>query len=130
MIEQPALSPTISVLRDAALHKEEWHKIPGRALTDARAWADRPDGEDWLLWRARRVAARLAEIPIDLSPGELVVGRPEFRAETDDEVRQVEEVQPILDSIPPFPGGDAGHFHPDYEKLFRVGLGGIASEIR
>ena len=126
----PALSPRVAALREAALHKKQWDGIPALPLIEARAWQERPAGEDWLLWRARRVATRLGEMPIDLSPGELVVGRPEFRAATDEETRKIESVQDILGSIPPFPGGDSGHFHPDYEKVFRVGIGGIADEIR
>ncbi len=130
LMDVPQLSERVAALREAALHKEVWHGSPARPLIDARTWQERGPDEDWLVWRARRTAARLREMPVELSPGELIVGRPQFRAETEDEARQVEEAQPILESIPPFPGGDSGHFHPDYEKLFRVGIGGIADEIR
>lgn len=130
MITKPKLSPRVAALREAALHKKQWHGIPTLPLIEARAWQERPAGEDWLMWRARRVAMRLAEMPIELSPGELVVGRPEFRAATEEETREIESVQDILGSIPPFPGGDAGHFHIGFEKLFRAGLGGILEEIR
>lgn len=69
-------------------------------------------------------------MPIDLSPGERIVGRPELRPPTPKEIQERERVQGVLKSIPPFPGGDAGHFHPDYEKLFWVGIRGIREEIQ
>ena len=90
----------------------------------------RSEGEDWLTWRARRAAERLAAIPVALSPGERLVGMPDLRAPTPEETDEMERIQEVLKSIPPFPGGDAGHFHPDFEKLLRVGVRGIREEIR
>ena len=122
------LRPEIARLREEALRRQRSgvHGVPTLPLIDARAWLEHKD-EDWLIWRARRTAERLRAMPIELSPGELVVGRPELRPPTPEEARMVEEV---LSSIPPFPGGDAGHFHPDYEKLFKLGIRGIREEIR
>ena len=127
-----ALRPAIAKLRDAAL---QWQHAGGgtlvtRPLVDARAWAERPHGEDWLVWRARRTAARLRAMPIGLDPGERIVGRPELRPCTEAEEKRLAVAQPILDAIPPYPGGDAGHFHPDFHKLFRLGVRGIRDEIQ
>jgi len=106
------------------------HGIPTIALIDAQSWSEHSDDEDWLLWRARRTAARLKTMPIALSPGERIVGRPEFRPPTPEEAKEIESVQEVLRTIPPYPGGDSGHFHPDFEKLFQVGIRGIREEIQ
>ena len=126
-----ALKPEIARLRDAALKQQQLgiHSVPTLPLIDAQAWSERADDEDWLIWRARRTAARLHAMPIALSPGERIVGRPDLRPPTPGEAREIESVREVLASIPPFPGGDAGHFHPDYEKLFRLGLKGVGEEI-
>ena len=126
------LRPEIANLRDTALqlHRTGMHGIPTISLIDAQSWAEHTDDEDWLVWRARRTAARLQRMPIGLSPGERIVGRPEFRPPTPEEAKEIEGVQEILRAIPPYPGGDSGHFHPDFEKLFRVGVHGIREEIQ
>ena len=126
------LRPEIAALRDAALQQQRSgiHGIPTLPLIDAQSWSEHSDDEDWLIWRARRTAARLGAMPISLSPGERIVGRPELRPPTPEGAKEIENVQEILRTIPPYPGGDAGHFHPDYEKLFRVGVRGIREEIQ
>ncbi|MCC6444534.1 MAG: hypothetical protein IT210_13900 [Armatimonadetes bacterium] len=124
------LRPEIAALREIALKKRSGYEIPALPLIDARSWQAREPGEDWLVWRARRTAGRLEAMPIEILPGERVVGRPELRPPTAGESAEIEKVRPVLQEIPPFPGGDAGHFHPDYAKLFRVGWGGILEEIR
>jgi len=119
-------------LRNEALERQQVgiHGVPTLPLIDARTWAGRGKEEDWLIWRARRTAARLGEMPIELLAGERVVGRPALRSPTAEEAAEVDGMREVLAEIPPFPGGDAGHFHPDYEKLFEVGIGGIAEEVK
>ena len=126
------LRPEIENLRNEALERQQVgiHGVPTLPLIDARTWAGRGEGEDWLIWRARRTAARLEEMPIELLAGERVVGRPMLRVPTEEEAADIENVRETLAEIPPFPGGDAGHFHPDYEKLFEIGIGGICEEVR
>ncbi len=103
---------------------------PEIVLSDAQAWADRPEGEEWLIWRARMTAERLRSLPVELEPGERVVGRPRLREPADDAERAcLEEARRILQDVPPYPGGDAGHFHPDYETAFALGLGGLRRRI-
>ena len=127
------LRPALAALRAAALTRHgsgSRDGVPTLPLIDAEAWRQHTDDEDWLLWRARQTAARLAAIPIEVSTGERVVGRPELRPATVDEAGAIERAEQVLETVPPFPGGDAGHFHPDYEKLFRLGIGGLRAEIR
>ena len=128
----PTLRPQIARLRDEALKRQRAgiHGIPTLPLIDARSWAEHTEEEDWLIWRARRTAERLRLMPIELSPGERIAGRPELRPQTPQETEKIREAQDLLRTIPPFPGGDAGHLHPDYEKLFKLGIGGIREEIR
>jgi trans-4-hydroxy-L-proline dehydratase len=136
-ISQPIslrLPPDIARLREAAL---DFHTaigtnmppIPELTLSDAAAWAQHGPDEDWQTWRARMVAARLRTMPLDLEQGERIVGRPRFRQPEADEVPSLDAARQVLATMPPFPGGDAGHLHPDYEKLLRVGVRGIREEI-
>jgi len=126
------LKPEIAALRDAALQQQRSgiHGIPTLPLIDARSWSEHSADEDWLIWRARRTAARLRAMPISISPGERIVGRPELRPPTPVEAQKIGDVQDILRTIPPYPGGDSGHFHPDFEKILSVGVRGIREEIQ
>ncbi len=123
------LNPDLVPLREAALRRTGPFSVATLPLVDAAAWQQHAETEDWLLWRARRTACRLGSLPVDISPGELVVGRPDFRPATPEETERIDAAAGILGSIPPFPGGDPGHFHPDYRKLFRAGIGGLRQEI-
>lgn len=130
-IQEPALRPPIAALRDRALLRQQAgiHSVATLPLADAQAWSDRDEGEDWLVWRARRTATRLAMMPIEVTAAERIIGRPRLQSPTPDEAQRIEEVQPTLAAIPPYPGGDAGHFHPDFDKLFERGIGGIQADI-
>ena len=68
-------------------------------------------------------------MPLDIGPEERIVGRPLLRLPTPSEARQIDAVHDTNESIPPFPGGDAGHFQPDFDKLFELGIGGLRREI-
>ena len=128
------LPPGITALRDRALELQRGGTghPPGlvdRTTIDGRSWAAHTDDEDWLIWRARRCAERLRHMPMHVEPGERIVGKPLFRDPTPDDHAKLKEANEILATMPGFPGGDAGHFHPDYDKLFREGIGGILDEI-
>jgi len=134
-IEDPlplVLPEDLTQLRDTALslHRGPQSRIVEFPLCDAKTWATRAPDEDWLIWRARRCAGRLQAMPIDIEIGERIVGKPGFREPTDLELLAIEKAHEALAEVPPFPGGDSGHFHPDYEKLFRVGIRGILDEIQ
>jgi len=126
-----ALPPSLVALRGRALELQRQPQpgLPDLTLIDACSWAAHTEDEDWLLWRARRCAERLKAMPVELESGELVVGKPLFREPTEAERPLLEAAHRTLASVPPFPGGDAGHFHPNYEKLFRLGIGGLLGEI-
>jgi len=124
------LRPEIMKLRNIALGKKAWHGVPTMGLIDAKSWTMRGDNEDWLIWRGRRTQGRLREMPIEILPDEMIVGRPETRPPTPEETHKIEEANSVLSQIPPFPGGDAGHFHPDFAKLFTVGIQGVRDEIK
>lgn len=126
------LSPGLQNLRDSALARhsaDSAYAVPTVSIIDAKAWLDHTDDEDWLMWRARRTAERLRRMPIHVSPGEIIVGRPDLRSRTAEEERKLQSLQETLESIPPFPGGDPGHFQPDFEKLLNGGIDGILDEI-
>jgi len=125
------LPPEIAALRDKALrlHRQPPPVLVELPMIDAESWATHTEEEDWMIWRARRCAERLKKMPLDLEPGERIVGKPLLRHPTPAEQAMQQQAQEALATMPQFPGGDTGHFHPDYEKLFRVGLGGILEEI-
>ena len=128
------LPAEIAALREEALSFHQrigttMPPIPELILSDAAAWAGHTADEDWLLWRARLVAARLAAMPVEIASGERIVGRPRFRDPAEDERPALDAARAILAAVPPFPGGDAGHLHPDTEKLFRLGVRGLLDEI-
>jgi len=125
------LPPDIMALRNKALdlHREPPPAIVEFPQIDAESWSAHTDEEDWLIWRARRCAERLKKMPLDMEPGERIVGKPLLRCATAEEEAEQQKAFEMLAQMPPFPGGDAGHFHPDYEKLFRVGVEGILDEI-
>ncbi|MBI5831967.1 MAG: hypothetical protein HZB16_06610 [Armatimonadetes bacterium] len=125
------LSPVLRGLRDAALEtqRQPLPGVPELTLAEAEAWTARPADEPWLVWRARRVAARLAAMPLSFSPGELLVGRPCFRAETADDQAAQAAARAVLAEIPAFPGGDCGHLHPDWPTLFGRGIDGLIADI-
>ena len=125
------LHPDMAALRDKALalHRGPQGRVVEIPLIDARCWAAHTDDEDWLLWRARRTAERLKSMPLDLEEGERLIGKPLFREPTEAEKPRLEEANATLASMPPHPGGDTGHFHPDYETLFCVGVGGVGRAI-
>ncbi|MBI2299273.1 MAG: hypothetical protein HYU66_10095 [Armatimonadetes bacterium] len=126
-----ALSPPVQALRDRALllHRGPQGGIPELRLADARAWSEHTADEDWLLWRARWSAERLRSLPLDLEPGEKLIGKPRYRADAPEDAPALEGAGRTLADLPPFPGGDAGHFHPDHEKLLRLGVSGMLAEI-
>jgi formate C-acetyltransferase len=133
-VEEPVsleLPPAIAALRNKALalHRGPQAWLVDRTLIDAQSWLAHTQDEDWLIWRARLCAERLAKMPVKIEPGERVVGKPLFRMPTQEEGPAFQEAKQVLATVPPFPGGDAGHFHPDFEKLFRLGIGGILREI-
>lgn len=124
------LPPEIAALREIALRKKSGWGCPDVLEAEAQAWLDHSPDEDWLIWRARRTAAKLAGMPIDILRGERIVGRPLLREATEAENEELSAAWKVLESVPPFPGGDTGHFNPDYEKVLGIGIGGILEEIR
>ncbi len=121
-------------LRDEclSLHEGDKGSVPEQIVADADAWSQHTDDEPWAIWKARRFAARLRVLPVPLSPGEIVIGKPGLtRGELSaDFASRVEAAQKALESMPRDPGGDTGHFHPDYAAMFRRGVGGTLEEIR
>jgi len=129
------LSGAIKALRDKALAIQKsvqngWWQINEFTLAEAAAWRTHTDDEDWQVWRARRFAARLAAMPVEVEDGELIVGKPLIgRKLSDAEQNEIDYARKALENVPPFPGGDRGHFHPNYERLFDQGVGGLVEQI-
>lgn len=124
------LTPEIAALREIALRKRTTYGCPAVVLAEAEAWRQHTPDEDWLVWRARRTAAKLHSLPIDILDGERIVGRPRFWDPCGEEAERFGAAWKSLESVPPFPGGDTGHFNPDFDKILSIGIGGILDEIR
>ena len=128
------LTPDLRLLRDEclALHKLPKGDLPEQTIAVAEAWSSHTDDEPWAIWKARRFAARLHSMPVPLSPGEIVIGKPGLtRDELPAELAaRVDAARAVLESMPNDPGGDTGHHHPDYAAMFRRGVGGTLDEIR
>ena len=128
----PILAPALVTLREAALCRQRdgvGYGVVELELSDAAEWQKHTADESWILWRARRTAGRLRRLPVHLEPNELLVGKPLVRIPAAAELVQRDAARAVLATMPPFPGGDPGHFHPDYEMLFRLGLGGLRAHI-
>jgi pyruvate-formate lyase len=125
------LTPSLAKLRDDVLkmHQGPQPSMVENIYSDARSWAAHSADEDWLLWRGRRTFERLRNMTVSANADELIVGLPAFRHPTENDQIFIEEAKTILATMPPFPGGDTGHFHPDYEKLFSIGIRGIRQQI-
>jgi trans-4-hydroxy-L-proline dehydratase len=131
MFDLPA---DLRALRDECLglHKFPRGDLPEDTIAIAEAWSLHTEDEPWAIWKARRFAARLNALPVPLSPGEILIGKPgliqgELPVGTE---ARVAAARKTLETMPSDPGGDLGHFHPDYAIMFKRGVGGTLEEIR
>ena len=115
-------------LRERALHSEVREPF-AKTIIEAEAWRAGGSEAQWLIGRARRTAAILERLPIEIGPEELLIGRVEMRTPDAQETERLEWAQEVLKEVPPWPGGDIGHFAVDHEKLLRIGVGGLKREI-
>jgi pyruvate-formate lyase len=128
------MSDALTQLRDEclALHKLPKGDLPYDVIAIADAWSTHTADEPWAIWKARKFAARLEAFAVPLSSGEIVVGKPDLvRDELPADLQsQIAAARKTLENMPSDPGGDLGHFHPDYATLFARGVGGTLEEIR
>ncbi|MFA6292547.1 MAG: pyruvate formate lyase family protein [Victivallales bacterium] len=104
---------------------------PELTLIDAEAWATHTEQEPWIVWKARKFAARMRGVLPSIDACEHVLGKPSCLEYGDKEAKSVSLAREKLTiSMPPHPGGDNGHFHPDYETVLAVGVGGLLERIR
>ena len=104
---------------------------PELPVIDADAWALHREEEPWIAWKARKFAARMCGVGLALDDGEQVLGKPSCRECGEEEAARIREAQARIETtMPPNPGGDNGHFHPDYETILAVGVGGLLERIR
>jgi formate C-acetyltransferase len=126
--EVPMPTERILKLRERALHREIREPL-AKTIIEAEAWRTGGSEAQWLIWRARRTAAILERLPIEIGPDELLIGRVEMRTPDAREEKRLEWAQKVLKEVPPWPGGDTSHFAADHEKLLRLGVGGLKREI-
>ena len=127
-----SLAPAVAHLRNTALRPQGLpaeYEVPTAPIIDARTWLSRDQDEDWLIWKARKCSQRLAHMRLSNLPGERIVGRPELGRRRATEEMEYAQLESVFESIPKSPGGDNGHFQPNFEKLLHLGIGGMIDEI-
>jgi len=129
-----ALPPALQALRDKALAQQHtswnyWAMQLSCIDAEIAAWKLHTEDEDWRIWRARRFAARCGGMALEVEPGELVVGRPKLGKNDPDEEERARKLREELEKETSFPGGDTGHFHPNYETMLTLGVGGLLDKI-
>lgn len=104
---------------------------PELTLVDAEAWASHTEAEPWIAWKARKFAARMHGVMPALDANEHVLGKPSCHEYGEEEAERLRRTRETLTmNMPPHPGGDNGHFQPDYETMLSVGAGGLLDRIR
>jgi len=106
-------------------------ELPESKIAKAEAWINCngkniPHQE----WKGELCKAVLNDLKIDIDPKEKLVGNLYFHAPTDIQVKKLEDLKKVFDEITPFPGGDDGHFHPDFERIFKLGLRGYIDLVK
>ena len=129
-----ALPPKLEALREETLrlHKDDlvhWEPPLSLVTAEVEAWESHGRNEDRHLWCARRFVVRLASIGLLLDAGETIVGKPLVGALSDDKRADVGRIKLQAGDLPSCPGGDTGHFHPNYEKVLALGVGGLLEMI-
>ncbi|NLE67812.1 MAG: hypothetical protein GX608_10350 [Lentisphaerae bacterium] len=121
--------------------REQTFRYPMMAELPQNSWGPRRRlalGEGWLqsagqptarLRRAASQACRLDHEPAVIHDHELIVGCPDLSALTEAEQKRLDEISPMLQAMP-LSRGQYDHMALDYEKLLRVGVNGLISEIR
>ena len=142
LIRIPGISEPLSLtlpdklakLRQKALdiHNTNWawwaQQLPMLEAEQA-AWQEHTADEDWRLWRARRFATRSVGMELDIEPDELVVGRPCMGERDQAEETRARKLHEDIVEATSYPGGDTGHFHPNYETILTLGVGGLLDKI-
>lgn len=103
---------------------------PGRQrLLLLRGWIKYQNVWSVRLRRAYAEAYVLENMRPVIDPDELIVGTPELQPLTEEETREMEELDWVAKSLQRY-NGRRGHMTLDWEKLLRVGVDGLLEEIR
>jgi len=93
-------------------------------LSSAEVWRS-SEGQPMPVRRGLLVADRLDNMRLTILPDELLLGHPVFDAVPPCEEARLSAARHVLAALPPHPGGDTGHFTPDYERVLRLGVAGL-----
>jgi len=136
-IDEPVslvLPEKLARLRQKALYLQGvgwsyWAPQLGLLEAEMAAWKEHTEDEDWRLWRARRFVARIKGMTLEVEAGELVVGRPTMGKRDEVNEKRATELQEAISKVTSYPGGDTGHFHPNYDTILTLGVGGLLDKI-
>ncbi len=125
-------TPRVVQLREhALLHSRPTGCFGERGeLLRCRGWLDSRGASSNIVRRARTKAAMLRHAQPAIDPGELIVGKPDPSPLTSDEQRELEQHRSTTARAMPKLEGQASHMAIDYEKLLRLGAGGVQEQIR
>jgi pyruvate-formate lyase len=128
-----SLTPEIMALRKKALDIQtvDWNDWDQPEVTQAEydALKLHTDAEDWRLWRGRRFDARLNAMNLDIERGEKIVCKPIFGPVPKEAKEHANEQRAEIREIASYATGDTAHFHPNFETIFALGVGGLLEKI-
>ncbi len=128
------LPPELEARRQQALAVQHagwnyWAMQLGSIEAEAAAWKLHTEDEDWRIWRARRFVAKSSGMELEVQPGELIVGRPKLGERDEADEQRAQKLSEDLRKEASFATGDTGHFHPNYDTVLTLGVGGILEKI-
>ncbi len=128
-----SLTPEIMALRNKALEIQtvDWNNWDQPEVTQAEydALKLHTEEEDWRVWRGRRFTARLTAMALDIEPGEMIVGKPLFGPVAQEVKDECNRLREEIRDVASFATGDTAHFHPNFETIFALGVGGLLEKI-
>jgi len=126
----PGISERISILRGRCLDRKAARGNPPnwRTVVDAEVLRHSEEVESWQLRMGMRTKARLEAMEFETDGLELLAGRVKFGDYGFTE-REIADSEKYLSQYK-WPGGQTGHCAMDMRRVFKVGLGGISSDLR
>lgn len=109
---------------------DRYYHTPERNYARLYAWDKWGRGMNWQEWKGLEVHECLASMPVFIDPRMKLAGCPLLHIPTEEQTAELETLAEKCSDMTPFPGGDGGHIHPDYDKIFRLGIKGFEEHVQ
>ena len=125
-------TPRVVLLREHALlhSRPTWAFGERGELLRCRGWLEHRGASSHIVRRACTKAYLFQHARPAIDPGELIVGKPDPSPLTADEQEELRQHRALTARAMPKLEGQASHMAIDYEKLLRLGAGGVQEQIR